>query len=58
MLAKICADVDATWVLKKKIQVGWKIVKNVVEKAIVGGVKVPRVQGRSQHQSITNNTNK
>lgn len=30
MLEKICVDVDDTWMLKKKIQVGWKIVKNVV----------------------------
>lgn len=52
MLDKISQDFDKAWSEKKKIQVGWKIVKNIVDKAINSGIKPPRVE--KTKSSITN----
>jgi hypothetical protein len=48
MLSKISKDIDPEWSSKKKIQVGWKIVKYVVQKAFVSGIKPPRVEKCSE----------
>jgi hypothetical protein len=44
MLYKISNDIHREWSNKKKIQIGWKIVKNLVHKAIGMGIKAPRVE--------------
>lgn len=43
MLRKISEGIEEDWSDKKKIQIGWKIVKNVVDKAINAGIKVPKI---------------
>lgn len=43
MLRKISDGIEEHWSEKKKIQIGWKIVKNVVDKAINSGIKVPKI---------------
>jgi hypothetical protein len=44
MLSKISNDIEPEWNNKKKIQIGWKIVKNLIQKAFVSGIKPPRVE--------------
>lgn len=43
MLDKITTGIDLKWTNKKKIQVGWKVVKNLIHKALLAGIKPPRV---------------
>ena len=43
MLAKIPFDLDPTWTDKKKIAVGWKVVKYLVKKALKLGLHPPKI---------------
>lgn len=48
MLDKITTGIDLKWTSKKKIQVGWKVVKNLVHKALSAGIRPPRVERNRQ----------
>lgn len=43
MVIKIAEGFEESWTEKKKIQIGWKICKNIVDKALNAGIKVPRI---------------
>ena len=38
--------IDEDWTIKKKIQIGWKIVNIIIDKALSSGIKPPRVERR------------
>jgi hypothetical protein len=44
MLHKISGGIHKEWSEKKKIHIGWKVVKYIVDKAILNGVKCPKVE--------------
>lgn len=43
MVNKISNDISEDWTDKKKIQIGWKIVKSLIYKAMESGIRPSRV---------------
>ena len=43
MLIKINVEIDPQWSDKKKIAIGWKVVKLLVKKALKLGLQIPKI---------------
>lgn len=43
MIGKISLEIDETWSEKKKVQIGWKMTKNILRKAITSGISLPKI---------------
>jgi hypothetical protein len=46
MLHKISEGIDKEWSEKKKIHIGWKVVKYILDKAVLNGIKCPKVEAK------------
>lgn len=44
MLLKISGEIEGDWSMKKKVQMGWKITKNMIHKALDAGIKPPKIE--------------
>ena len=47
MFSKISDELEESWSLKKKVQISWKINKNIIHKAIGMGIKPPKIEKSS-----------
>lgn len=43
MIEKLPVDIDPAWSEKKRIAIGWKILKNMVLKALKHGIQLPTI---------------
>lgn len=43
MMGKICEDFQEDWDNKKKVEVGWRVMKALTDKAINTGIKPPKI---------------
>lgn len=47
MLQKLPIQLEEKWTRKKKIAVGWKLVKHLIKKALKLGIQLPNIVARN-----------
>ena len=43
MMTKISDEIKDDWTERKKLQIGWKMAKNIIKKALNSGIQLPKV---------------
>jgi len=50
MVQKLPVQLSVKWSEKKKIAVGWKVVKHLIKKALKLGIQLPSIVGKDELQ--------
>lgn len=58
MMSKISNEIQEDWTERKKLQIGWKMAKNIIKKALNSGIQLPKVLKASTNTTYLSEYNK